>query len=606
MSDRENPTVDHLTVDHLSAAGGGLAVPAATLVIYHRDGAQAMPLVDGGSVTLGRGVAANVPLRDPSLSRLHARFSCTDGVVKVEDLESRNGTRVNGKKIDVRKLKHDDVVKLGAVSVVVFSGESLAKPLGLEGHERFVHRLEEEILRARTFERPLSLVLVRAATRKGAHLSRWAPRVRELLRPVDHMALYGPNAVEILLPEAGEEEATALAAEVVEGRAPTEPTLLCGVALYPQSAASAAELVGEAGAASQRATATHPIQVGGSSAGDRVAESIEVDDSSGILTDSPVMRRVLDTVRRVARAEIPVLIFGETGSGKELVARAIHAQGPRGAGPMRSINCGALPQNLVESALFGHEKGAFTGADRQTRGVFEESNRGTVFLDEIGELPPSAQAALLRVLETKKVQRVGSSKEIEVDARVVAATHRDLEAMVADGTFREDLLFRLNTVTIAIPPLRERPGDVQLLAEHFLGQAARANNRRMKGINDDALAMLVACPWPGNVRQLRNAIERAVVLAQGDRITVDDLPERVRRGSAGAASSTSTSGSVRIDPGEDVAFKDRMKQIEIDLILDALKRSNWNQTQAAKLLKMPLRTLAYKIKSYGLKEPQRD
>jgi len=305
---------------------------------------------------------------------------------------------------------------------------------------------------------------------------------------------------------------------------------------------------------------------------------------------------------------------------------------------MRAVNCGAIPEQLIESALFGHERGAFTGAAQRTRGVFEEADGGTVFLDEIGELSRQAQAALLRVLETRCLSRVGSHKEIEVDVRIVAATNRDLERMCDAGTFRWDLLYRLNTMTIRLPPLRERSEEVQPLVEQFIAQANQANGCRVWGIQPEALALLRRYTWPGNVRELRNVIERAVVLARNSAITVDDLAERVRnsQGPYHAHRITSvrdvettnvepvpnaelladdpgpepeplgnTGRHARCDeaPPVEQDFKTRVQHFEKLVVLHAVSQTRGNQARAARLLQMPLRTLFYKIRVYRLRDP---
>jgi DNA-binding NtrC family response regulator len=318
------------------------------------------------------------------------------------------------------------------------------------------------------------------------------------------------------------------------------------------------------------------------------------------------MISVFNTVTRLARSPIPVLLLGETGTGKEVVARAIHERSPRRARPMVCVNCGAIPAQLVESTLFGHERGAFTGASQQQRGIFEAADGGTVLLDEIGELPPAAQAALLRVLETRRVVRVGSSREIEVDVRVVAATHRDLEAMCASGGFRLDLLYRLNAMTLTIPPLRARPEEIKPLTLRFLHQANEANGLALRGVEPAALALLQRYPWPGNVRELRNAIERAAILAEGERVAEQDLPERVRGthvaepGADREAMSEGEEPAPALAEGADI--RARLLRYEAKLIVEALRDTQWNQTEAAHALGMPLRTLVHKIKTLGIRK----
>jgi two-component system response regulator AtoC len=307
------------------------------------------------------------------------------------------------------------------------------------------------------------------------------------------------------------------------------------------------------------------------------------------------MKQVMATVKRLAQSTIGVLLHGETGTGKEVIARAIHEGGPRKKQPLRCINCAAIPGTLIESVLFGHEQGAFTSADKSARGIFEQASGGTVLLDEIGELAASAQAALLRVLETKQVTRVGGDKELDVDVRVIAATHRDLEAMVEAGRFRQDLLFRLNTMTLRIPPLRERVDEIRPLAESFLKEARRQAGTDVRSIDPQALAALERYPWPGNVRELRNVIDRAVVLAEGKAITLADLTERVRGGHRAAAPEPAA---------EDAAgdYRDHVRRFEIELILKALHKHDGNQTEAARALNLPLRTLVHKIQTYGIKK----
>jgi transcriptional regulator with PAS, ATPase and Fis domain len=299
------------------------------------------------------------------------------------------------------------------------------------------------------------------------------------------------------------------------------------------------------------------------------------------------------------------LIIGETGAGKELVARYAHECSPRHERTLRAVNCAAIPSSLVESTLFGHEKGAFTGASRRVKGVFEEADGSTVFLDEIGELALPAQAALLRVLETKRITRVGSTSELALDVRVIAATHRDLEAMVAAGTFRDDLRHRLDVIELRVPPLRERPGDLEPLVLHFLEQCRRAWDQDAQELAPEVWQALCTYSWPGNVRELRNSIEHATMACEGPIITLADLPERVRAHVAGPASDRAPSGEPgRVSVTGAEAFAKRVRAYEIELIREALAFTGGNQTQAAARLEMPLRTLVHKIRAYGLRKDE--
>ena len=319
------------------------------------------------------------------------------------------------------------------------------------------------------------------------------------------------------------------------------------------------------------------------------------------IVESSAMRQIFETARRVALGTLPVVLCGETGTGKEILARLIHDSGPRRAGPLLCLNCAAVAPSLLEAALFGFEKGAFTGADTQRKGVFEAADGGTVFLDEIAELTAPAQAALLRVLETKRFARVGSTKELHVDVRVISATHCDLEAMALAGRFRHDLLFRLNALILRIPPLRERIEEVPTLARHFLEQANRANATEIQAIDAAAMQALVSYSWPGNVRELRNAIDHAVLFAHGPTVGALDLPERVRDASAIKVRGNSPlRQAIAALQGD---FRARLEHLEAEVLRHALEESGWNQTHAARKLRMPRRTLVHKIKTHGLLRP---
>jgi DNA-binding NtrC family response regulator len=291
-----------------------------------------------------------------------------------------------------------------------------------------------------------------------------------------------------------------------------------------------------------------------------------------------------------------VLVLGETGSGKELVARALHEKSQRATGPFTAVNCGAIPASLVESTLFGHERGAFTGADRQARGVFEEAQGGTVFLDEVGELPLTAQPSLLRVLEQRRIVRVGGTREIEIDVRLVAATHRDLPAMVARGEFREDLLFRLNAMCLRVLPLRERREEIVPLAELFMLRASSEWGTRARRLSEEVVNALLAYSWPGNVRQLKSTIQCAAAMATTEVVTLDDLPEHV---SSELGQGWRSSAAVQPRAGT-ASLTARVREFESRLIREALVEAGGNQSQAARLLGVPRRTLASKAHGYGL------
>jgi two-component system, NtrC family, response regulator HydG len=315
-------------------------------------------------------------------------------------------------------------------------------------------------------------------------------------------------------------------------------------------------------------------------------------DVSAIIGTSEPMRRVFEAIALVAPTEATVLIQGESGTGKELVAQAIHANSPRRAGPLITVSCAALPETLLESELFGHERGAFTGATERRIGRFELAHGGSIFLDEIGELTPTAQTKLLRVLQSQEFERVGGTKTLKVDVRVIAATNRDLEAAVCEGQFREDLLYRLRVFPLTIPPLRERRDDIPLMAEHFLKRYVERHRRRIRGLTPRALNLLMRHDWPGNVRELEHALERAVMLARGEHITPEELPPTIR---AIGGDPTDTTPQ---EPPLPVGLS--LKDVERELIRRTLDLTGGNRTKAAEILGISRATLHNKLREYGL------
>jgi two-component system response regulator PilR (NtrC family) len=320
-----------------------------------------------------------------------------------------------------------------------------------------------------------------------------------------------------------------------------------------------------------------------------------------IIGVSSAMEKLKQTIRTVASTQSTVLIYGESGTGKELVARAVHVCSPRATEPFVSINCGAFPETLLESELFGYVKGAFTGANQNKRGLFEVADGGTIFLDEIGEMNLAMQVKLLRVLQERSVRPVGGTGEIPMDVRVIAATNRDLERQVAENTFREDLYYRLSVIPITVPPLRERSEDIPLLVSHFLKKYARSANKNISRVNPDSLASLANYDWPGNVRQLENAIERAVALAAGEELSVDLPAERPR---ARAAAAGVGGDAISVPPGgvlpEGMDMEQYVAEIERGLLKSALEQSNGVQTKAADVLRISYRSFRHLMKKYDV------
>lgn len=313
-----------------------------------------------------------------------------------------------------------------------------------------------------------------------------------------------------------------------------------------------------------------------------------------IVSKNEKMIKIFEVIRKVAPYKSTILITGESGTGKELVARAIHYNSDRSKKLFVPVNCGAIPENLLESELFGHVKGAFTDAIRTKKGLFEEADGGTIFLDEIGELPAQLQVKLLRVLQDGEIRRVGESKSIQIDVRIIAATVKDLVREVNEGRFREDLFYRLNVLHLSIPPLRERKEDIPLLVQHFINKHNQNLGKHIKEIDPKVLAALINYKWSGNVRELENTIERAVVLADGEKIELDDLPFEIQNFQDEVPALSLTE--------EEYSIKKASRMLEMGLIRKALRKTKGNHTQAARLLEISHRALLYKIKDYGILE----
>ncbi len=324
----------------------------------------------------------------------------------------------------------------------------------------------------------------------------------------------------------------------------------------------------------QRRLASENIQLR-----ERIQELYEIDQ---IVGESPAMLKVFDLIKTVAPTDTAVMIRGESGTGKELIARAIHSNSPRRFFPIITVNCGGLTEGLTESEFFGHEKGAFTGALYRRKGKFEMANGGTIFLDEVGNIDAKAQADLLRVIETKQFTRVGGDEVVKVDFRLICATNRDLELAVKEGTFREDLYYRLNVFSISIPPLRERRPDIPLLCNYYLKKLASSTNKAVTGFTPEAMEQLQNYDWPGNVRELRNAVERAIVVAKDATVTAEDLP-------------------IPAFP-ESVARNQSLESVELAHIKNILEQNQWNITRSAEILRIDRATLYHKIKKYGLRK----
>jgi DNA-binding NtrC family response regulator len=562
----------------------------ASVLLIGESSSVGIALREGHSVVVGRASPSDVVLEDRALSRRHARLTWRGEGLFVEDLGSTNGTLVDGERVAQATVAPSQSLSLGGVEVRVHVSRFVPSASGDRATEDFEAAVAAELARGKVFGRATTVLAVRNASDelRASGEVEWLRRLGAALRPVDRVAPYARSVGLVLVAEVDE---LAVTTWVARARAAVEPApLLFGAAVAPSHADDASALVQAALGALRRASLREIAFAPHVRTNAERREGAEA--SREIVIASPPMRALHATVERVARTKLPVLILGETGAGKEHVAHALHARSPRASGPFKAVNCAALPATLLESTLFGHEKGAFTGATERASGLFEQADGGTVFLDEIGELPLPAQAALLRVLETKKLVRVGGTKELEVDVRVVAATHRDLEAMVEAGTLRADLLYRLDALTLEVPALRERVEDVVPLARAFLSRARTQWETSAIDFDDAALDALCAHDWPGNVRQLKNVVERAAAMALGACITLADLPPDLAR----AARPEPT--VVRAEEARSLA--DRVEAFERQILGEVLEQTGGNQSEAARVLRIPRRTLAHKAKRLGL------
>jgi DNA-binding NtrC family response regulator len=556
------------------------------VVVLGRDGAVPRPLPASGEVLIGRDEDADVRIIDPRASRQHARIVIGD-TIEVEDLGSANGTRLHDQPLPAGTrvpLQSGDVIVIGSTMLVLHRGEPEMDARRIWAHGYLETRLIEECARVQSRGAQLALARIHIQGQESPILMERI--ITDRLRDGDLLAAYAPNEYEVLLLDSGEAGARALADGIIAALAARKISANHGIAFCPADGTSPQALLGRA---AERV---------------RSASDPEV-TSPGVIVENPVMRDLYALARRAAAGNSSVLILGETGAGKEVLAETVHAASPRAGKPFLPLNCAALTETLVESELFGYERGAFTGANQPKVGLIEAAAGGTVFLDEIGEMPLAVQAKLLRALETRQVLRIGATAARAVDVRFVAATNRDLEEEVAEKRFREDLYFRLNVITLEIPPLRERQEEIEILARLFLKKLADSQGRPIPAISSDALSLLRAYAWPGNIRELRNVIERAFVLCTGTELTPEHLPVekmlRARRTAAEPPSGPVASAAISA-PGPGAPRG--LKEIEKQAIVDALERCHLNQTRAAELLGMPRRTFCKRMKEYDIPRPR--
>jgi len=545
--------------------------PRAFLVITIDDGgSRVIDLPEGVDVTFGRSRGATVTLDSEKVSRMHARVRRTSDAIEVEDLGSRNGTRVNGERIEgPRRLATGDEVSVGPILAVVGVTSGLRRTSAIADTAAGEARLAAEVDRSVRYHRPVTVAMLRVAN------DVILDQIERAIRPMDLIAEDAGDDYLMILPELGREDGAAAVQRLLDFARAGNVQATAVTALCPDDGTTVETLIGVLRAG---------LRTG------RVPRAPAPKGMPVVL--DPAMQRVYTLVERIADTSMTVLILGETGVGKELVCEAIHQRSSRRERPLIKLNCAALPESLLESELFGYERGAFTGADKRKVGFFEAADGGTLFLDEIGDMPLALQAKLLRVLERKVITRVGGTSEVATDARLIAATHRNLDADVRTGRFRQDLLFRIGGFTIAVPPLRDRQAEIIPLAEHFIRVAAGEQARVPPTLSDDARDAITGYDWPGNVRELRNAVERALVLAT-DTITAADLPERLHDASHRIRPAVATGADVR----------GQLAEVERAAIVAALEAESGNQTRAARRLGLSRRALIYKMEKYGLKPP---
>ncbi|HMG53228.1 MAG TPA: sigma 54-interacting transcriptional regulator, partial [Kofleriaceae bacterium] len=512
--DKVTNTADSVMSTAISAGAQPLQ-RVEQLLCIDGDRSFIVTMPSSGELMIGRGPDAGLAVDDPLVSRAHALLLAVPDGLRLSDLGSRHGTLLNGERlVEPRLVGSGDVIGIGNAVLVV---RRPARPTGgsrVTEQPLLIRRLTEELSRIADYERELSLVVVRAAEGGAPAL---LSAIADRLRVIDAAAVIGGRFVGVLLPELGADEALAFAHALT---ALGGGEVSVGVATAPHDGIDPDAVLGAARAACAAAEPGAVLRAG------EVVETITAGPQR-ILVAEPAMARLYDLARRLARSAIPILIHGETGSGKELAAAAIHAFSARSDGPFVSVNCAAIPESLAESELFGHARGAFSGAATARAGHLETASGGTLFLDEIGELSPAIQAKLLRALESGELIRVGETAPRTADLRIVAATNRDLRREVDEGRFRSDLFFRLGAARLELPPLRDRPRDLAMLARTLLDEACRRLDRPPLALSIAAAVALFRHDWPGNIRELRHVVEYAAASAQdGAReIEIWHLPE---------------------------------------------------------------------------------
>ena len=560
--------------------------------------AQALP--KNGAMSIGRADNADIRITDPLASRLHARLHITEGMFEIEDIGSINRTKVRDVALDAGErvaVMPGEAVTIGSTILMVQETRQAARNRRVWPHTHFEARIEEECAR----ETRMPFAIIRLAVEGNQPAGTIADTISPALRTSDMLALYGPSDYEIFLPATSPDLGSAINNDLIGRLRAQSIVARTGIACHPRDGQTPEALVARSSERLRGRELPAPVE--------------------GVVVEDPRMRRVYGLASSAARGAISVIVLGETGVGKDVMAQEIHRMSPRAKAPFVAINCAAVSEGLLESELFGHEKGAFTGATEAKAGLLESAPGGTVFLDEIGDMPPKLQATLLRVIQTRQVQRVGSVKTRPIDVRFIAATHRDLEAEIASGRFRQDLYYRLNGITLNIPPLRERRSEILPLVRSFLAQFARemGGDRPAPDVSPEAARLLEAYSWRGNVREVRNTVERALLLCEGSEILPEHLP--IESMAANAISFANVPAPGMTPPPPTPAALPAAAPVPADFarptapmnaaedekerILRVLAECAGSQTRAAKVLGIARSTLIARLDEYGVPRPRK-
>jgi len=593
-----------LSASTTSDEGGTSSDQHHFLLVFEAAASFMHPLATSGEVEIGRYPAeGGLKLDDSSVSRRHAKILIdgSTGDVTLVDLGSQNGTRINGERVaGSRRLASADMITIGGATLVYHADRRADVTSRVLEFAELRRRLEEEIERVLRFKRAFGMLCV--SLRAPSERTTLDELFHQLLRKLDVYAWVGPEEVVILLPETGAQTEQA-AQRLHEGlRKVVGTEVRVGYTMCPDDGCEADALIANLRTAALAATRdVAPAQ--------RSMRTIEIAGRNVVIGDA-AMIRLYAMIERLASADLPVLFTGETGSGKEIAATAIHTRSPRHKRPLVTLNCAAIQETLVESELFGYERGAFSGAVNAKQGLFEVATGGTVFLDEIGELSASTQAKLLRALETKRITRLGDIREREIDIRLVAATNRDLLDEVEAGRFRRDLYFRLSGAVLSIPPLRERVVELPVLAETFLAEACTRLGRTPMTISPTVVAILRAHHWPGNLRELKNLMDYVAAAFVDPVVEPSHLADRLRPKRITQPVATpvrrdrepTPAPAFAATPGAPRSLANEIAELERRRIVEALAAHRGNHSHAAKSIGMPLRTFFTKVKKYKLGE----